>query len=397
MNEKKLMDVNENNENEKTEKPKKKLSRGRIIALGIAGFLLAALIVFAVVFVVPNWGNLKAAFIWLTTSQEDIEKNIYNAKSKQAEVLKEYGFAEASPELFDAFSRGEITEQQFNDILLGKLTLEDAVKSKSPVTEQTTPQYTPSNLEAIQAYQDGEITADQLLDITENKKTLEQVREENNLREENENGIVDSDEKNDSELSEPDTAPNESQTQTPNNSSASFSQDTLDAYKNGEISDSQLSEIGKNNMTLDQAKQENAVQTPSPDTGNTPTQTPPATQTGDMTVDEQIASLVTKMYVLKAEYEGAVAGIVEQMKADYSKLPPEQRTTSAKSSIASGYMSTINAMEAQCDAQVNTIVTDLRKILTDNGRDTTLADTILSTYATEKENTKAYYLSTYGD
>ena len=103
------------------------------------------------------------------------------------------------------------------------------------------------------------------------------------------------------------------------------------------------------------------------------------------------------MYVLKSEYEGSVAAIVESMKSEFAALPAGQRTTSAKSSIASRYMGTINSMEAQCDAQVNAIVSELRQVLSANGRDMSLADSILSTYAAEKENTKAYYLSQYGD
>ena len=103
------------------------------------------------------------------------------------------------------------------------------------------------------------------------------------------------------------------------------------------------------------------------------------------------------MYVLKSEYEGSVAGIVESMKAEFVALPPEQRTRSSKSNIASRYMGTINAMEAQCDAQVDAIVAELKQVLKSSGRDLSLADTILSTYAAEKENTKAYYLSQYGD
>ena len=54
-------------------------------------------------------------------------------------------------------------------------------------------------------------------------------------------------------------------------------------------------------------------------------------------------------------------------------------------------------MEAQCDAQVDAIVSELRPLLRESGKDMSLADSILSTYASEKENTKAYYLSQYGD
>lgn len=113
--------------------------------------------------------------------------------------------------------------------------------------------------------------------------------------------------------------------------------------------------------------------------------------------EKKVAELVAKMYVLKSQYSGQVSGIVNSMKADYAKLPSSQQTAAAKSSIASSYMNRISALEAQCDAQVNTVVTELRKVLTSNGQDTSLAESILSAYAAEKENTKAYYVNKYSN
>ncbi len=114
-------------------------------------------------------------------------------------------------------------------------------------------------------------------------------------------------------------------------------------------------------------------------------------------VDEQIASLVTRMYVLKANYVGQIDGVVGAMRNEFYKLPKEQQTKSSKQSIATKYISKINAMEAQCDAQVNAVVSELKQLLNKAGRDYSLADAIVSTYNAEKENTKAYYISTYGD
>ena len=111
--------------------------------------------------------------------------------------------------------------------------------------------------------------------------------------------------------------------------------------------------------------------------------------------DEKIASLVAKMYSLKAQYTGKVEGVVSSMKAEYAALPKEQRTASAKSSIASSYLGTISSLEAQCDAQVNAVVSELREVLEKSGSDTSLADSILAAYANEKENTKAYYINKY--
>lgn len=111
--------------------------------------------------------------------------------------------------------------------------------------------------------------------------------------------------------------------------------------------------------------------------------------------NKQVAELVARMYVLKAQYSSEVEGIVESMKKEYAALDESQRTTSAKTSIVSKYLNTISAMEAQCDAQVNSVVEQLKQVLKDTGQDTTLADSILQAYKNEKEITKSYYISKY--
>ncbi len=111
--------------------------------------------------------------------------------------------------------------------------------------------------------------------------------------------------------------------------------------------------------------------------------------------DEKIAELVAKMYVLKSKYLGEIEGVVSSMKAEYAALPKEQQTASAKTNIASGYLGKISALEAQCDAQVNAVVTELRGVLEKSGGDMSLADAIMSAYASEKESTKAYYINKY--
>ncbi len=113
--------------------------------------------------------------------------------------------------------------------------------------------------------------------------------------------------------------------------------------------------------------------------------------------DERVARLVARMYVLKSQYTGSVEGIVASMKADYMSLPADQRTTSAKAGIATSYMGQINALEAQCDAQVDAIVTELRQVLKETGGDASLADAIVTAYANEKQATKSYYINRYAD
>ncbi len=139
-------------------------------------------------------------------------------------------------------------------------------------------------------------------------------------------------------------------------------------------------------------KNENNVK-PSADNKNNGTSQKP--QTSKAESDEKVAELVAKMYVLKSTYTGQIQGIVNSMIADYKALPADQRNSTAKSNIASGYLGTISTLEAQCDAQVNAVVTELRGVLSESGQDMSLADAIVSAYAAEKESTKAYYINKY--
>ncbi len=163
----------------------------------------------------------------------------------------------------------------------------------------------------------------------------------------------------------------------------------------------EISENTENNPSSDN-KQDNTVQANPDDSQNKPAQNndkingTSKPQTPSYTKDqERIAELVAQMYVMKANYTAKVEGIVASMIADYSALPEEKRTTGAKTNIAKQYLGTINSLEAQCDAQVNSVVTELRAILKASGSDQQLADSIVAAYNAEKESTKAFYLNKY--
>lgn len=324
-------------------------NKGKKTALKVIGIIFLIIMIVVGIFAYRYRSHIKAAVIWLTTSDEDIQKNIETAKNQQTEVLNSSGFY-ANAEADAALVSGEITAEQHTQILLGNITLEE-------IREQS-----------------GENTQD---DNSQNTETTDEVQNDN----ENDS------EKQEDVNNDPDKVPDDK-------ADASVTEQTKQPAS--ESTADEKVETPPISSKPESPDKTDSTQTPAPPVQTqTPTETQPAVQTSE--ADKQIAEIVTKMYVLKAEYTASVEGVVASMKADYSKLPAEQRTRSAKQSIAASYMSKINAMEAQCDAQVNAIVSQLKQILKANGRDMSLAEAILSTYATEKENTKAYYLSTYGD
>lgn len=350
----------------KKDEVKKPSGKVKKTVLNVLLVILIVLLIVAAVVGIKFRSHIKAAIIWLTTSDEDIQKNIDKAKEQQTEVLANSGF-NASKELDEALTSGLITAEEHTQILLGKLTLEEILQN-TPETDDTADEIQNSD----ETGQDvtGQEDANQNETDEENSDEPDEAQNEDVGKE---NQDEPDSEKTEKPVKEEKDGQNK--TDTKNNSSGKKEDASAPAKP-----DSSKNEASKSDTS--------AVTTPKPSTGQ---------NTDSAEVDKRIAEIVTRMYVLKSEYTGAIDGIVASMKAEYVLLPVEQRNRSAKQSIAARYMAQINSMEIQCDAQVNSIVAELRTLLKNNGRDTALADAIMSTYASEKENTKAYYLSTYGD
>lgn len=322
-------------------KEKKPASKTKKIVLTVITVLFITILIAAAILGYRFRSHIRAAVIWLTSSNEDIQTNIDKAKDKQTQVLTDSGF-HASKELDEALTSGKITAEEHTQILLGNLKLEDLLSDSAAesVPEDTT------------SVENGTQTdVSDLADDSQNKKETSDGVKQNEV---------------------PAVSDNDEPEQTPES-------------------------VKENKKEETPVKQEH-VSSEKNQTDKTPSQTVPEQSSATTSdADRRIAELVTKMYVLKSEYTGAINGVVDSMRAEFVALPAEQRNLSSKQSIAARYMSTINSMEIQCDAQVNAIVSELRRILKANGRDMSMADAILSSYAAEKENTKAYYLSTYGD
>ena len=61
--------------------------------------------------------------------------------------------------------------------------------------------------------------------------------------------------------------------------------------------------------------------------------------------------------------------------------------------LAGSYLDRANALEAQCDSQMDEIVTAMESLIRANGGDMALVDKVVYTYANEKSLKKAWYMS----
>ena len=111
--------------------------------------------------------------------------------------------------------------------------------------------------------------------------------------------------------------------------------------------------------------------------------------------DAELAAMVGEIYALRTSFVGQLDGLLQQAKAEYGALSPEQREKQ-KNSLASKYIGLAGSLEANCDSQMEAILSRIQKHLKENGGDTSLVKEIRKVYENEKALKKSYYMSMMG-
>ena len=96
---------------------------------------------------------------------------------------------------------------------------------------------------------------------------------------------------------------------------------------------------------------------------------------------------------LKSDFTSELGSIVQSAKDEYAALPGEERTNDNKIKIVMAKKSELEALEAKCDAQVESEANAIRSLLTISGQDISLADEILEAYENLKEAKKTEYIN----
>lgn len=113
------------------------------------------------------------------------------------------------------------------------------------------------------------------------------------------------------------------------------------------------------------------------------------------TSSEEIAACIAKLYVLKSNFTGQLTSMETEIINAYESLPKEEHTPASRKKIAGQYIKTVANLEVQCDAQVDSLLSELTEKLTAQGKDTAVVDTLRQSYENEKSLKKAYYLDVY--
>lgn len=100
--------------------------------------------------------------------------------------------------------------------------------------------------------------------------------------------------------------------------------------------------------------------------------------------EAEIKALVQQLYGVKARAESGLNSAIASARAEYKALPQSQQTQAKKVSICFSKAGQLSALQASCDSEVNSIVSQMRTILKANGQSTALADQAMASYKSQK-------------
>lgn len=104
--------------------------------------------------------------------------------------------------------------------------------------------------------------------------------------------------------------------------------------------------------------------------------------------DAQIEALVAQLYQQQDRYERELLEIIRQAHQEYVAYPEDQRSLLLKVQVVLGKRSALTALEKDCDAEVDSICSQMATILKANGRDTAAVQEVKKVYTDKKSELK---------
>lgn len=295
---------------------------------------------------------------------------------------------------------------------------DEQIAQKAATSAQKVDQYfednqlnkvTPMTPEQEEALQNGEITSEDAVRIMTGQLTLEEAKEANIIEEKHsltdgahDKESVDTDNRSDSlsgsdedkKKSEPDSSVG---TDKANNSSK--------PEKEPEDKEEKTEPVAKPNEKQPEPDIKQGVQsaegnkstaeiessTGSGDTDKAESVTP----SGEGDLDSMISAKVAEMYVIKSNFYAEFNSKYNAARSAFLARPTSERTKANLAATVRSYMSEGLAMERECDAQVEAILSELSGLLSRAGRDQSLVDSIRSAYNSEKSALKSRLVNKY--
>ena len=120
------------------------------------------------------------------------------------------------------------------------------------------------------------------------------------------------------------------------------------------------------------------------------TVTAPATSTA-----RSVEDVISEIYLLRAEFLNKIDLMIADGTAEVEATPKEKRTFTFKIELMNRYMDRGNALEKECDARMELLLSELETALRQSGGDLSLIDEVRALYAQEKKLYKAELYQKY--
>ena len=132
------------------------------------------------------------------------------------------------------------------------------------------------------------------------------------------------------------------------------------------------------------SKKENTTGTASSGTAAATEKSASSSGKQEASYEKEVKALLKQLYSVKARAEAELNSCIAGAKAEFKSLPESQQTQARKISIVLARSGRLYAMQASYDKEVESIVSQMRAILTANGQSTALADQAMASYKAQK-------------
>lgn len=140
----------------------------------------------------------------------------------------------------------------------------------------------------------------------------------------------------------------------------------------------------ESSSTASSGKQENTTVASSSGTAAATEKPASSSSKQEAAYEKEVKALLQQLYSVKARAEAELNSCIAGAKAEFKSLPESQQTQARKVSIVLARSGRLYAMQASYDREVESIVSQMRAILTANGQSTALADQAMASYKAQK-------------
>ena len=316
--------------------------------------------IFIVILALVVWWqfeNIKSVYYYFKYSGEDIDTMIRQSDKDVEEYLKsnpEYSVRPSTEVEEKLHQEGIISDEELVAVITGQTNVEELIGTEIGLDE---------NKKFVDLQSGDVLPKDK---VTEMKDEVTRQRQQNKSE-------------NKSDMSKDSNHDGTSQ----NKDSKPIKDNKPIEGSDDNKSDEKSSDSKTEKKPSDSPDGNKEVNQPVGDTGNT-------SQNADT---DQVSQYIAQMYVLKSSFSAQVGALYQEAIAAYSSLPKSERNESGKSGIIKQLYPRAMELEASCDSQVSSLLSQLEAQLVAEGKSTEIVTKMRTAYYQEKSLVKAQYMN----